>query len=349
MRRAKMASTASDQALGFEIGKESDQNGDVIEEIQGLIRVYKDGRVERPPIMQCVAASLLAPSLSVHAQDIVIDRLKGVWARFYVPKCHSMDKLPLLLYFHGGGFCIGSVAWKCYHDFLEGLSARATCLIVSVNYRLAPEYRLPAAYEDGIETLWWMKQQVLSATSEGWSRNCNMSNIFLAGDSAGANIAYNVALRMGSHKGTCNNNKALKPLNVKGIVLIQPFFGGEIRTNSEKHMMQSTKSALNLEVSDTYWRMALPKGANRDHAWCNPLSTKLGRSLGVGSIMVCISEMDILKDRSLEFCRALARAGNKVKHVIYKGVGHAFQVLDMSQLSQARTHEMISHIQAFIS
>ena len=145
--------------------------------------------------------------------------------------------------------------------------------------------------------------------------------------------------------------RILKPLCLKGTILIQPFFGGETRTESERQAVQPPGSALTLPSSDTYWRLSLPVGANRDHHWCNPLAkgaTKV-EVYGLPPMMVCISEMDILKDRNLEFCAAMASAGKRVEKVIYRGVGHAFHILQNSQLSQLRKHEMMSHLKAFIN
>lgn len=341
-----MAAVTLGSSLSLQIGKDCHQHGVVTQEIDGLIKVYKDGHVERAQIVPCVT-SALAPELGVTSREVVIDRFTNIWARFYVPICHG--KLPLIVYFHGGGFCVGSAAWSCYHEFLARLAAKASCVIMSVNYRLAPENPLPAAYEDGIKALMWLKQQALSVARDWWGRQCNFSNIFLAGDSAGANIAYNIVTRLGINN--ASEAVAMKPLTLKGTILIQPFFGGEARTNSEKHLVQSPRSALNLAASDTYWRLALPRGTNRDHPWCNPLargSAKLEELMQLPT-MVCISEMDILKDRSLEFVAALAKAGKRVEHVLHKGVGHAFQILSKSQLSQTRTLEMMSQIEAFIS
>ena len=339
-----------DPSLSRQVGgkEHSHHNGAVVEEIHGLIRVYKDGHVERPQIVPCVT-SLLPPDLGVTCGDIVIHKLTAIWARFYVPSAavRSHGKLPLLVYFHGGGFCVGSAAWSCYHDFLARLAAKAGCLIMSVNYRLAPENPLPAAYEDGFKALQWLKQKAISGAGEWWSGSCNFSSIFLAGDSAGANITHHLATKLGAN----NEATALRPLVFKGTILIQPFFGGETRTHSEKQM--SSPSALSLTAADTYWRLALPYGANRDHPFSNPLSKGSIKSLQESSIlpiMVCISEMDILKDRNLEFCGALDSAGKKrVEHVVYKGVGHAFQILNKSPLSQTRTLEMLSHINSFVT
>ncbi|KAL5759185.1 hypothetical protein ACOSQ2_018023 [Xanthoceras sorbifolium] len=343
-----MAAMTLDPCLSLEMCRDSNERGAVAAEIEGLIRVYKDGHVDRPQIVPCVS-SALAPELGVTSGDIVIDKFTNIWARVYVPNCHNNSKIPLLVYFHGGGFCVGSAAWSCYHEFLARLANRAGCIIMSVNYRLAPENPLPAAYEDGFKSLIWLKHQAQSGAMNWWSRQCNFSNIFLAGDSAGANIAHNVATRIGSISEL--ELATLKPLNLKGTILIQPFFGGEARTCSEKYMVQPAQSSLTLAASDTYWRLALPCGTNRDHPWCNPVA-KGSKHLAESRLlptMVCISETDILRDRNLEFCAALDRAGNKkVEQVVYKGVGHAFQVLSKSQLSQTRSHEMMTHIRAFI-
>lgn len=322
--------------------KNPHQHGVVVEEIEGLIRVYKNGDINRPSIIPSV------PCTSSTARDFVIDKFTNLWVRIYVPSHLGTNNLPVIVYFHGGGFCVGSAAWICYHEFLTSLASKASCVIISVNYRLAPESRLPAAYDDGFKAVMWVKQQALSESSEHkwWLSRCNLSSLFISGDSAGANIAYNVTTRLSNE-----HSSSLKPLRLKGTVLIQPFFGGEARTWSEKYATQPPNSALTLSNSDVYWRLSLPLGANRDHPWCNPLANGVAklRDLRIPAIMVCISELDILKDRNLELCNALTSLGKKVETVMYKGVGHAFQVLHNSQLSHPRTQELVSHIKAFIN
>lgn len=330
--------------MGKVVGDDPNQDHQsaLVEEIQGLIRLHKDGHVDRPQIMPCVGTSL-APELGVTCIDMIIDKYTNIWARLYVPnatKHKQHHHLPLLLYFHGGGFCVGSPSWTCYHQFLSKLASSTNCVVASVNYRLAPENPLPAAYHDGAKALpWLLRQQELN---EWWAKKCDFSRVFLGGDSAGANIAYNVALRAQT-----------APFGIKGLVLIQPFFGGEARTHSERYLTQPPRSALTLAASDAYWRMSLPSGADRDHPWCNPRAAELVRGVGV---MVCVAEMDILRDRNLEFCESLRNGGGggggggrRVEVVVCKGVGHAFQILDKSPLSQTRTHQMISHINDFVN
>ncbi|XP_021723850.1 probable carboxylesterase 6 [Chenopodium quinoa] len=343
----KMVAMALDHNLSLENATkpEDDHRGSIIKEVEGLIKLYENGYVERSlKVMSCVSP-FLAQDIEVNARDVFIDKVNNIWARIYVPKCNDYEKcnkFPLTIYFHGGGFCVGSTAWKCYHNFLGKLSSKTRCLIVSVNYRLAPEDRLPAAYEDGMKALMWVKKQAtMSQFSEFWAKYCDFSSIYLGGDSAGANLAYNVALKLGTSD--------IRPLILKGIILIQPFFGGEERTNSELIKVQSRKSKLSLAASDTYWRLALPSGADRDHPWCNPLGNGT-RKLENMRVIICVAEKDILKDRNLDLCSVLAKnMGNKVKHLISEGVGHAFHILDDSQFSKNRKMEMVSHIVDFIN
>ncbi|KAG4984579.1 hypothetical protein JHK87_029328 [Glycine soja] len=348
MTRKIMATLTSNLNLRpqqYTVPKDYPPHGSVVEEIQGLIRVHKDGYVERPQVVPCVTASTMSPELNVTSRDMVIDSVTNIWARFYVP-ISQHKKMPLLVFFHGGGFCVGSAAWSCYHDFLARLSTKVGCVIMSVNYRLAPENPLPAPYDDGLKAIMWLHQQHNNKGSgtEWWTSKCNFSSVFLGGDSAGANIAYNVATRLCACDGAA---LTLRPLNLKGLILIQPFFGGEVRTDSEKGMAQSPGSALNLAASDSYWRLALPCGAKRDHPWCNPL-VKL-EELKLMRTLVCISEMDILKDRNLEFCDALVRAGKRVEYGVFRGVGHAFQILSKSQVAKSRTKEMMARVKSFMA
>ncbi|CAN8236123.1 unnamed protein product [Cochlearia groenlandica] len=306
-------------------------HGPVIDEVEGLIRVYKDGHVERSQLIPCVGPTLPL-ELGVSCSDVHIDTLTNVWARLYVPLVKtnmplvSNTRLPMLVYFHGGGFCVGSASWSCYHEFLVRLSSTSRCMVMSVNYRLAPENPLPAAYEDGVNAIHWLNK---TRKDNLWGKLSDFERIFLAGDSAGGNIANHVAARLATDEAG---------IKIAGMILIQPFFGGEARTDSEKRVGNNTKSSmLTLAASDTWWKMALPRGANREHAYCKPVKTK-------ERTLVCVAENDVLMDREMEM-----NGGDVFERVVYKGVGHAFQILGKSQLDHAKTQEMLCHMDAFIN
>lgn len=129
-------------------------------ELLPFIRVYRSGRVERLLGTATVPASLDAAT-GVASRDVAIDPATGVSVRLYLPPAATSsgrggnNKLPVLVYFHGGGFMVESAASPTYHRYLDALASRAGVLAVSVEYRRAPEHPLPAAYDDAWAALAW--------------------------------------------------------------------------------------------------------------------------------------------------------------------------------------------------
>ncbi|KAE9458725.1 hypothetical protein C3L33_09376, partial [Rhododendron williamsianum] len=195
-------------------------------EIPPYLRVYKDGTVER---------LLYRPNL---APDV--------------------PKLPLVIYFHGGGFFLSSAADPKYHNSLNVLVAKANVVLVSVNYRKAPEHPLPAAYEDSWAALKWVASHMSGGGSEDWlSGKIDFSRVFLAGDSAGANMSHHFAIRVGSDP--------IGDLKLRGVIMIHPYFWGEEPIGEEK------RDTVRKSMVDEWWRFVCPSDKGND----DPLSTRL--------------------------------------------------------------------------
>ncbi|KAJ4717202.1 Alpha/beta hydrolase-3 [Melia azedarach] len=166
-------------------------------------------------------------TLHVLSKDVPVNHLNNTWVRIFLPRqalnSPFTPKLPLLIHFHGGGFIILSAATKLSHDHCSNIAANLPAVIVSLDYRLAPEHRLPAAYDDAMEVLHWIK----TSEDEWLQKYVNFSYCFLLGDSAGGNIAYHIALRVAAKVDN------ILPLKIRGLMLNTPFFGGVKRTESE--------------------------------------------------------------------------------------------------------------------
>ncbi|RLN33434.1 tuliposide A-converting enzyme 1, chloroplastic-like [Panicum miliaceum] len=148
----------------------------------------KNYRFHRPVL---VAAGVDDDASGVATKDVVLDAATGLTVRLFLPKRRepSGKKLPVLVYFHGGGFLLESAKSATYHNYLTSLAAAAGVLAVSVDYRLAPEHRRPAAYDD----CWTALQWAASARDDDWlAEHGDASRVFVAGDSAGGNIVHNV-------------------------------------------------------------------------------------------------------------------------------------------------------------
>ncbi|AQL01140.1 NAD(P)H dehydrogenase C1 [Zea mays] len=164
-----------------------DPDSEVVFDFPPYLCQYKSGRIHRPGGAPTVPAGT-DPATGVVSKDI---RAGPASARVYLPP-GAAGKIPVVVYFHGGGFVVGSPARPGTHNYLNDLVARSGAIGVSVYYRLAPEHKLPAAYDDAWAALRWAA--TLGGGEDPWLlEHADLSRVFLAGCSAGANIAHNTA------------------------------------------------------------------------------------------------------------------------------------------------------------
>lgn len=287
----------------------------IIAECPGWLQVFSDGTIKRfSPDISNTSAEFVNGCKS---KDVVIDPSKPITARIFVPDVgNSSTPLPLMVYHHGGGFCIGSTTWRGYHEFLTGLSITSKSIIVSVDYRLAPENRLPVAYDDCCGSLEWLAHNV---GKEPWLEFADMSRVFLAGDSAGANICHNLALR------AVQSNVQSK-ITLKGIVSIHPYFGSEKRIQSEL----ADGAEEGVRMNDMFWWLSLPVGAGRDFHGCNYETAWPPEKVwpeNFPAVLVCIAGKDLLKERGLLYEEFLRKKGVKeVEMILAEDEEHVYHV-----------------------
>ncbi|XP_004957044.1 probable carboxylesterase 12 [Setaria italica] len=268
-----------------------------------FFRLYSDRRIDRLMGTSTVPPGLDA-STGVTSKDVVIDGDTGLYVRLYLPDTASRSddskKLPVLVYFHGGGFVTQSAASPAYQPFLNSLAARAGLLVVSVNYRLAPEHPLPAGYEDSFRTLKW----AVSGNGDPWlSQHADHGRLFLAGDSAGGNIVHNV-LMMAASEGEAGTGTAAAEARVEGAVLLHAGFGGREPVDGE------TPEAM--EMVGKMWGFVCPEGTDgADDPRLNPLTATAPslRNFPCKRVLVCVAEKDFTRPRGRAYYEALAASG----------------------------------------
>ncbi|XVF50736.1 hypothetical protein PTKIN_Ptkin04bG0126900 [Pterospermum kingtungense] len=156
-------------------------------------------------------------------------------------------KLPLIAYYLPRGFINCSAASTIFHVFCSKMALELQAIIVSVDYRLAPENQLPEAYDDAMEALHWIK-----TTQEEWLKQyADFATCFLMRLSSGGNIVYHTGLRAADDP---------NQLKIRGLILHQPFFGGSQKVESNLRFVNDP--ILPPGVSDLLWGLALPIGAN---------------------------------------------------------------------------------------
>ncbi|GJN33771.1 hypothetical protein PR202_gb22394 [Eleusine coracana subsp. coracana] len=271
-------------------------------------RIYKDGRADRLVGTRTVPPGHDAVT-GVTSKDVVIDGDTGVYVRLYLPDTatrpgddDSTKKLPVLLYFHGGGFVTESAASPTYHRFLNALAARAGLLVVSVNYRLAPEHPLPAGYDDSFHALRWA---VSGSGGDPWlSEHGELGRVFLAGDSAGGNIVHNVAMMASTSRQDADHGRDLAA-RIERAALLHAAFGGRDRIAGE--------TPESVALTEKLWRAVCPEAVDgADDPRMNPLVAAAAprlRDLPCKRVLVCAAEADFLRPRCRAYYEGLAASG----------------------------------------
>nr|GME10327.1 probable carboxylesterase 15 [Ipomoea batatas] len=288
-----------------------------VENCRDVLWVYSDGSIVRSSKPSFDVAVI--DDGSVVWKDVTFDAVHGLQLRLYKPAKPAQAKLPIFYYVHGGGFCINSRTWPSCHNYCLKLASEIPAVIVAPDYRLAPENRLPAAIEDGLASVKWLRAEAASKEPDTWlTEAADFDRVFISGDSAGGNIAHHLAVQLGA------GSPEMNPVRVRGYVLLAPFFGGTVRTKFE---MEGPKDAfLNLELIDRFWRLSIPIGATTDHPIVNPFgpdSPSL-EEVELDPILVVTGGGDLLRDRGEEYAKRLKSFGKKIEYVEFEGQQHGF-------------------------
>ncbi|XP_062212642.1 carboxylesterase 15-like [Phragmites australis] len=299
----------------------------VVEDCPRVLQLLSDGTVVRFDEYNTLPPPSVPPAMPVRWKDVVYDAAHGLKLRVYKPPA-ACGKLPVLVYFHGGGYVLGTFELPNFHACCLRLAGELPAVVLSADYRLAPEHRLPAALDDAAAVMSWVRGQAVAVggdDADPWlAESADFGRVFVSGDSAGGNIVHHVAVRLGS------GQLPLDPARVAGHVMLCPMFGGVQRTASEAEFPPGP--FLTLPGYDQTWRLALPQGATRDHPFANPFgpeSPALG-AVALPPTLVVVAEHDLLRDRTVDYVARLEAMGKPVELVEFEGQHHGFLVVEPS-------------------
>ena len=236
--------------------------------------------------------------------------------RVYTPVAAGRDPMPALIYYHGGGWVIGNIET---HDGLCRMMANEGGFrVISVDYRLAPENKFPAAIDDAFAALTWV---AANAAHVGVDAN----RIAVGGDSAGGALAAEVA-QMAKAKGG---------LTLACQMLLFPVTQIGEMTNSLRDF--AAGYFLEKETLDWFYDCYLPPDADKSDPKISPLRAK--DLSGLPTAYVMLGGFDPLHDEGLQYAEKLRAAGVKVTVADYDSLVHCFIYMQsfLPQANQALT------------
>jgi acetyl esterase len=219
--------------------------------------------------------------------------------RIYRPE--GAGPFPVLVYFHGGGWVLGNLEFS--DAACRGLANMARCLVVSVDYRLAPEHKFPAALDDAYAATQWVIQH--AASIEG-----DPQRVAVGGESAGGNLATVVALR-------AHNRGDPQPIYQ---VLIYPVTNYAFDTPS--YEQNANDPILSRDAMRWFWQHYLPSEVVGTHPYTSPL--RAPNLSGLPSAIIITAEYDPLRDEGEAYAQRLRDAGVPAVASRYPGMTHMF-------------------------
>lgn len=240
--------------------------------------------------------------------------------RIYTPK--GQAPFPVLVFFHGGGWATGDL--DTMDTPLRALTNRAGCVVVSVDYRLAPEHKFPAAIEDAYAATCWVVNHASAIQGDS-------ARIAVGGDSSGGNIAAAVAL-MARDRG--------EPSLIYQL-LVCPVTNHDFNTASYQENGDGYLLTKNSMV--WFWNHYLKDEDDGRNPYASPLQAQ--DLSGLPPALVITAEYDPLRDEGEAYAARLQKAGVSVVIKRYEGMIHGFfemaALLDTAQLAIEETAQAL--------
>lgn len=225
--------------------------------------------------------------------------------RIYQPReAKPGEQLPLLVWFHGGGFVIGNL--DTHDSACRMLANQADCLVVAVEYRLAPEFKFPAAVEDSMAAVRWV---ALHARELGG----DPKRIAVGGDSAGGNLAAVCALLA--------RNEGHPRLAFQ--LLVYPCTAPEPESPSHRKFAEGYVLTRNT-ITWFYKQYARSPKEFHDFRFAPLVADDLSN---LPPALLLVAGFDPLRDEGVEYAKRMIEAGNRVTLVNYEGMIHGFYLM----------------------
>ena len=245
-----------------------------------------------------ISPASLVPGVTSVDRDIQ-GAMGNIPARIYTPD--GAGPFPVVVYFHGGGWVIADK--QVYDGGARGLSKQAQAVVVSVDYRLAPEAKFPAAWDDALAAYKW-------AIANAASIKGDPKRMALAGESAGGNLALSTAIAV-------RDAGLTAPTHVLAVYPV----GQTGDLNTKSYQDSKTAKPLNKPMIEWFVDKLLAKPADKMDSRLDIVNAKLA---GLPPVTIINAQIDPLREDGAILEAALKKANVTVQRKVYSGVTHEF-------------------------
>lgn len=220
--------------------------------------------------------------------------------------------LPVWVYYHGGGFTIGD--YDVRDNFCKRIADQSSCVVVSVQYRLAPEHPFPEGLQDCYEATCWVSKNAYAFGGDG-------SKLAVGGESAGGNFAAVVSLMARDRNGP----------QIRHQTLLYPAL--DCSGSAPSRREEDTDYLITRDMLKQFGDAYLPAGKNRKDPYCSPV---FADPTGLPPAVIITAEHDPLRDEGNRYAEMLQKAGVPVVHKEYPGMIHDFVLMMPRFLKESR-------------
>lgn len=273
-----------------------------------------------------LASPPIEKSEHVRTTSRMIPSVAGeILVKIYEPSQRTDVKLPAMLWIHGGGYVMG------HPDMDDALCERfvqaAKCVVVSVDYRLAPEHPYPAAIDDCYAGLKWM-------TDEAELLGIDLDRIAIAGASGGGGLTAALAL-MARDKGG------------PALIFQMPLYPmiDDRNITASSHEITADNAPWNRTNNLAAWNMYLGDRTEDSEVSPYAVPSRAESLAGLPPTYTCIGQLDLFRDETIEYVARLAQAGVDVEFHLYPGTFHSFEgMVPQAEVSQRASKSYVDAI-----
>jgi acetyl esterase len=258
---------------------------------QSVDKMSEDSEADPPEVAETIDGAFAGPGGEIRY-------------RRYLPLGVEAGSLPTLIYYHGGGFVIGTI--ETHDSTCRRVANRSRCQVISIDYRLSPEHPFPAPIDDGIAAFRHIRDHAAAFGADA-------ARLAVGGDSAGGAVAAVV----------CQAMRDAREAGPAFQMLIYPATDSSQESGSRKSFAEGY--FLSKGLMDWFWKAYVPAGTDLADLRLSPLLAK--DFAGLPPAFVLTAGYDPLRDEGRAYANRLIDAGVKTTYVNYPGTIHGFFTL----------------------